>query len=211
MPLKTTLLEDFMESPLPGYKQLCDELWTLLSTFPPPFIYIQDLETTQTTFSVVHKILRRLSGASPHTTSCKIHFARVDAISCFTPRLLYETIIHSLVGWEPSWEDGCAIWDADNDIRWNENLNTFLHGLRTSHESLCSQAGINMTGGVKGKEKSREGGYENVRFVIVIERAERLKEDHPELLVPLTRLAELVRSCSFYPFVYLIPDFVGKA
>lgn len=200
-----------MESPLPGYKQLCDELWTLLSTFPPPFIYIQDLETTQTTFSVVHKILRRLSGASPHTTSCKIHFARVDAISCFTPRLLYETIIHSLVGWEPSWEDGCAIWDADNDIRWNENLNTFLHGLRTSHESLCSQAGINMTGGVKGKEKSREGGYENVRFVIVIERAERLKEDHPELLVPLTRLAELVRSCSFYPFVYLIPDFVGKA
>ena len=196
-----------MESPLPGYKQFCDELWTLLSTFPPPFIYIQDLETTRTTFSVVHEILRRLSGASAHTTSCKIHFARVDAITCFTPRLLYETIIHSLVGWEPSWEDGCAIWDAENDIRWNENLNTFLHGLRTAHERLCSQAGIiDMADGVKGKERTREGGYENVRFVIVIERAERLKEDHPELLVPLTRLAELVRVLVplFHPFVHLM-------
>jgi origin recognition complex subunit 5 len=145
-----------------------------------------------------------------------VHYARVDAISCFTPRLIFETIIHSLVGWESRWEDGCAIWSAgqgsseraegeENDsvrveLRWNENLDTFLHGLRAAHAYLCKQA-VSESGDGKGKGKGKakerttdgDEGCDNVRFVIVVERPERLKEVHPELMVPFTRLAELVR------------------
>jgi len=190
-----------MESPPPGYERFCEDLWTLLSTYPPPFIYIQDLESTQTTFKVVENIMSELSNAPPSESACKVHYACVDAIACFTPKLLYEAIIHSLVDWEPTWEDGCAIWAADDDanvVRWNENLDTFVHGLRAAHRNLCERAGVRVDGKEKGKgkdESEEDGGYDNVRLVIVVERAERLKEDHPELLVPLTRLAELV--CSF--------------
>lgn len=35
---------------------------------------------------------------------------------------------------------------------------------------------------------------EDVRLVILVEQAERLKETLPDLVVPLTRLAELVRA-----------------
>src|SRR5258707_9704310 len=146
-----------MDSP-PGYEQFCDDLWTLLSSYPPPFIYIQDLESTRTTFSVVQKLLHCLSNAPLSESSSKVHYARVDAISCFTPRLIFETIIHSLVGWESRWENGCAIWSAgqgspertegeENEeanvrvqLRWNENLDSFLHGLRAAHTYLCKQA-----------------------------------------------------------------------
>ena len=144
--------------------------------------------------------MSELSNAPPSESACKVHYACVDAIACFTPKLLYEAIIHSLVDWEPTWEDGCAIWAADDDanvVRWNENLDTFVHGLRAAHRNLCERAGVRVDGKEKGKgkdESEEDGGYDNVRLVIVVERAERLKEDHPELLVPLTRLAELVCS-----------------
>jgi origin recognition complex subunit 5 len=191
-----------MESP-PGYEQFCDDLWTLLSSYPPPFIYIQDTESTRTTFSVVHELLRSLSDAPPSESSSKIYYARVDAISCFTPRLIFETVIHSLVGWEPRWEEGCAIWKPGGDsvrleLRWNENLDTFLHGLRAAHAHLCERVVLgsgNEKG--KGKGKAKEEMFDNVRFVIVVERPERLKEGHPELMVPFTRLAELVRFLFF--------------
>jgi origin recognition complex subunit 5 len=195
-----------MESP-PGYEQLCDDLWTLLSTYPPPFIYIQDVESTRTTFSVVSGLLQALSSAP--LSSTKVHYARVDAISCFTPRLIFETIVHSLVGWESQWEDGCALWSAGQgegensvrvEFRWNENFDTFLHGLRAAHAHLCRQVVFgsgNSKGKGKGKGKAKEGTggeCDNVRFVIVVERPEKLKEVHPELMVPFTRLAELVRT-----------------
>ncbi|KAF8344580.1 origin recognition complex subunit 5 C-terminus-domain-containing protein [Amanita rubescens] len=44
------------------------------------------------------------------------------------------------------------------------------------------------------KQKQAEEGFqEEVRFAIVIEHAERLRSNMPDLLVPLTRLAELTR------------------
>ena len=95
---------------------------------------------------------------------------------------------------EPTWEDGCGNWESVVETRWNENMDTFLHGLRAAHADLCLK---NDLGKGKGKGKERAGGYEHVRLVIVVERAERLKDSLPELLVPLTRLAELVSLDSF--------------
>jgi len=222
----------------PGYEQFSDELSTLLYTYPPPFIYIHDPEAFKSTCSVVDSILKD-TGTPPSSPSSYsslfstsgatttnpfiIHSARIDAISTFTSRLLFETVIHSLAGWEVNWEDGCSNWhsnaDAEEDgggrregemdggeSRWNENVDTFIHGLRAVHGYLCRRYGISTSSKVQGKDKEKanqndstsNNNYENVRLVIVIEHAERLKETIPELVVPLTRLAEMVSPKVFF-------------
>lgn len=188
-----------------NYEQFSSELSTLLTTYPPPFIYIQDSEAFKSTCQVVNSILQDISGSSTspsslfssHTdpNSFIIHSARIDAVSTFTSRLLFEAVINSLAGWDVNWEDGCSNWhlnpDEGGDSRWNENVDTFIHGLRAVHGHLSSQHGISL-GKSKGKQKENSTATEDIRLVIVIERAERLKETNPELVVPLTRLAEMV-------------------
>lgn len=164
-----------------AYAPFCIELQTLLMTHPPEFIYIQDTESTRTTAGVVDAILRDIATQS----GFRIHTATVDPVTSFTARLFYETVINSLAGWTPTWEDGCGNWNADTDVRWNENIDTFVHGLRSVHDHL------------KNKEK-RAGEENHVRLVIVVQRADRLKDSLPDLIVPLTRLAELVSTPVFW-------------
>ena len=142
------------------------------SSQPPPFMYINDADAIQTTIAVIDNVLDHISSAPGPS---KISYAHADAIACFSARLLYESVIYSLASWTPQWEDGAVNWGADNGVRWNDTFDGFMHGLRTVHVYL-------------GEGKEKEGG---VRLVIVVERAERLI---PELMVPLTRLAELVSS-----------------
>jgi len=95
-------------------------------------------------------------------------------------------VLNALSGWTPKWEDGCENWGAGE--RYNENVDAFVHGLRAVSAELSA------SGKGKGKGKEQEGMGEEVRLVIMVERAERLKDNLPDLVVPLTRLAELV-SC----------------
>lgn len=169
-----------------GYENFYYELETLLANHPPGFIYIHDLEAIRTTMRVTGTILDALSTTS---NSPAIFYVQVDCVTSFTPRLLYENVINTLVGWEPRWEDGCANWKDDLDTRWNENMDSFVHGLRAAHAHLLRKACGDMD---TGKGKGKAGDNSDVRLVIVIERPERLKETLPELLVPFTRLAELV-------------------
>lgn len=183
------------------------ELSTLLSTYPPPFIYIQDSESFRSTCQLVKSVISAIEPAPPPSPSSLfssssatvpsfiIHSTRIDAVSTFTNRLLFESVINSLAGWDVTWEDGCSNWhpnveqgEQELDPRWNENVDTFIHALRAVHGYLCRQHGISQG---KGKEKSIQNDS-SIRLVIVIERAERLKETNPELVVPLTRLAEMV-------------------
>ncbi|KAF9531498.1 origin recognition complex subunit 5 C-terminus-domain-containing protein [Crepidotus variabilis] len=183
-------------STTPGYEAFSEELGFLLSSTPPPFIYIQSFEALRTTFTVVDALLHDLSRRPTGVDQPSIHCATVDAASCFTPRLFYEGVIHSLIDWIPEWEDGCSIWmpEESTTVRWNENLDTFVHGLVSAQAYLRLRLSQTNSEKRKGKEPDTEvGRNQNVRLVIVIERAEKLKEDHPELLVPLTRLAELAR------------------
>lgn len=92
--------------------------------------------------------------------------------------------------------------------RFNDNVDGFLHGLVALRERLGKEvAGIahaakehaNANANGKGKGKKKEVPVlepPEIRLVLVVERAERLKDNLPDLIVPLTRLAELV-SCSF--------------
>lgn len=168
----------------PGYEKLVSELSSLISTYPPPFIYINNSTTPRITANVIQSIL--------NDNNASIRYAHVDGVACFTPRLFYDSVINDLAGWKPKWDDGCVNWDGSTDEggsgsgqRWNDNLDTFLHGLRAVRDSAAKKLG-------KSKEKAKKSDID-IRLVISIEYAERVKENLPELFVPLTRLAELVR------------------
>ncbi|PCH36912.1 hypothetical protein WOLCODRAFT_134400 [Wolfiporia cocos MD-104 SS10] len=125
--------------------------------------------------------------------SARLAYACVNAVACFTPRLFYDTVLNALAGWKPVWEDGCANWpgSSTDGQRWNENFDTFLHGLRAVCAHLQDdEDSSSAMANVKGKGKAKPEQM-TVRLALVIERAERLKENLPDLLVPLTRLAEL--------------------
>lgn len=150
-----------MEIPL-GYERLVCEFSGLLYSCPPPFIYVNDPATLPITSSVVRSVMS--DGSSP------IRYAHVDAVACFTARLLYDSVLNALARWHPKWFEGCLNWGEGQ--RWNENLDGFMHGLR----AVASE--------------------NNERLVVVIDHAERIRETLPSLVVPLTRLAELVRASS---------------
>lgn len=196
---------------------MTSELSTLITTYPPPFIYVHDPQSFKSTCNIINSIFREettppsspsslFSSSSSATNPFIIHHARIDATSTFTNRLLFEAVINSLAGWEVNWEDGCSNWHEEVESRWNENLDSFIHGLRAVHAYLCRQQGISNPTQEKGKRANAT--YENVRLVIVIERAERLKETVPELVVPLTRLAEMVSHNVSHIFI-LMEELLG--
>ncbi|KAG6914474.1 hypothetical protein DXG01_017051 [Tephrocybe rancida] len=171
-----------------GYEDLCAELSTLVANFPPPFIYINDTTCPRLTGLIVGEILDRIEDVNPGPSK-RVHYAKVNAVVCFTARLLYDSILNALTRWNANWADGCANWGLEGHTqRFNEHFDSFIHGLRAVNVHLRDK----VDGKGKGKEKMRPKS-EDVRLVIVVERAERLKETLPDLLVPLTRLAELTQ------------------
>jgi origin recognition complex subunit 5 len=104
----------------PSHASLILDLSTLLSTTPPPFIFVHDPSNSRLTGTVIKGIL----------DDSDVCYAFVNAVQTFTPRLLYDTVINALARHVPAWEDGCANWGAENGARWNESVDAFLHGLR---------------------------------------------------------------------------------
>ena len=165
----------------PGYASLIAHLTTLASTYLPPFIYITDANSPRITTSVTDAIFlgaSSISGAPPTL------YAHVNAVACVTSRVFYDTVLNALAEWKPSWEDGCQVWPGDDSQRYNDNFDSFLHGLRRLRVERIGDA---FRG--KGKDKANE---QEPSMVILIERVERLCESLPELVVPLSRLAKLV-------------------
>ncbi|KAF7324653.1 hypothetical protein MKEN_00506800 [Mycena kentingensis (nom. inval.)] len=162
----------------PGYEPLVDEL-NAITGVAPPFIYINDPVSPRTSASVVASILSRAS-QSPDV-SARVSYALVDAITCFHPRLLYDTVLNQLAGWQPRWADGCVVWGAEEGERWNQNVDGFLHGLKAVEKHIREGA---------GSSRAAEG---EGQMVILVENAERLQDNLADLVVPLTRLAELTQ------------------
>lgn len=158
----------------PGYESFATLLTDLLTTSPPPFVYIHDVITPHITSKVVSLVLAAFSDNPPF-----LH-AIVNASTCFTARLLYDTVIRKLADWTPTWESGCQLW---GDKRWNDNFDGFIHGLRAISAERLKHPATKTRG---------QNAQSTPKIAIVIERAEILKEHLPDLLVPLTRLAETV-------------------
>jgi origin recognition complex subunit 5 len=188
----------------PGNDALISQLTTFITTCPVTFTYIHDPYTSRVTASLVNTLISSLSAIDAKSfgrdddTVPVIASAQVNAVACFTPRVFYDTAFNRLAKWRPRWEDGCENWPggAVGGVRYNDNLDSFLHGLRALHAQL-SGAEIELPSPRKGKGIARvQNGAKAVKMVLAIDRAERLKDSLPELLIPLTRLAELVsRLC----------------
>ncbi|KAF9221234.1 small oligopeptide transporter [Gyrodon lividus] len=169
----------------PGYTTFITHLATLASAYLPPFIYATDTLNPRVTASVIDAIFRDISSISDAPPTC---YAHVNAVACFTARIFYDTVLNALAGWKPSWENGCLIWPGDDTVRYNDGIDSFLHGLRRLRGELMG--GAPSRGKGKGKAVASLS-EEDPTMVLLIERAERLYESLPDLLIPLTRLAEL--------------------
>ena len=164
---------------LPGYESFATLFTDLLATSPPPLIYIHDVATPHITSKVVSSVLTTFPDKPP------LLHAIVNASTCFTARLLYDAVIRKLADWTPTWESGCQLW---GDQRWNDNFDGFIHGLK----AISVERSNRSTAKTRG-----QNALSTPKIAIVIERAESLKEYLPDLLIPLSRLAESVSSiCS---------------
>jgi origin recognition complex subunit 5 len=184
----------------PGNGAFVTQLITLITTCPPTFTYLHDPQTARATASLVNTLISSLSAidtkcfASDDDTVPIIAAAQVNAVASFSPRLFYDSTFNRLARWRPRWEDGCENWPGGTvgGVRYNDSLDGFLHGLRALETQLCGDE-TEVQSPRKGRRKARvQNVARAVKMVLVVDRAERLKESLPELLVPLTRLAELV-------------------
>lgn len=159
----------------PGYEKFISHITSVTSTFVLPFLYITDRRDPRITASLLNRICRNSGDCSP------THFAHINATACFTARLLYDTVLNALAKWEVAWENGCQNWPGEDGKRYNDSVDSFLHGLRNLRNKSWE-------GRAKGNGRTVD---EEPNMVLLIERAERLKDNLPDLIVPLTRLAEL--------------------
>jgi origin recognition complex subunit 5 len=173
----------------PGYQNLISQIASLVTAHPPPFLYINDPTTPRTAASVLKSLLLECAKL-PASAAPQVRCACVDVVACFTARVFYDTVLNALARWAVRWEDGCENWPGDGSAQgWNESVDGFLNGLRAIYEDMDAEQSV--VGKGKGKEDATRRGGDR-RMVLVVERAERLKEALPDLVVPLTRLAEMV-------------------
>lgn len=182
----------------PGFGNLIFQVTSLVTTYPPPFLYINDPTTPRIASSVLKSLLLECSKL-PMSACPQIRFAHVNAVACFTARIFYDTVLNTMAEWRVKWDEGCENWSDESGQRWNESVDGFVHGLRAVYAAM-GKANPTKNPSGKGKGKQKETVDENTHqerdrsMILVVERAERLKEASPELMVPLTRLAELVGS-----------------
>ncbi|KAH9834986.1 origin recognition complex subunit 5 C-terminus-domain-containing protein [Rhodofomes roseus] len=170
----------------PGSDRVATQLTALLTACPLSFLYIYDSDCARIASGILRGVCEELAGEST-----RFRYAFANAVACFTPRLFYDTVLNALSHHTPDWEDGCENWAGTSveGQRWNESIDTFLHGLR----AIAAEAQVGESNG-KGKARASVNGAgvgARCKFVLAVERPERLKENMSELIVPLTRLAEL--------------------
>lgn len=159
----------------PGYEKFTSHITSVTSSFVLPFLYITDRHNPRTTASLLNQIYRNSEDYSP------TRFAHINATACFTARLLYDSVLNALARWEVTWENGCQNWPGEDGRRYNDSIDSFLHGLRNLRNK-------SLEGMATGNGRTAD---EEPKMVLLVERAERLKDNLPDLIVPLTRLAEL--------------------
>lgn len=190
-----------------GYEDLITKLQTLITAYPPEFIFVHDQTTPRISFPVIRHCVESLHPP----VELNVTSAFVDAVTCFTPRLFYDTVINALAKWTPRWEDGCKNWQGPSgstSSRFNDSFDSFIHGLqalRAVVQNGPDPSGNRASTNGKGKSKAELRSENEYRILVFIERAERLKETLPDLVVPLVRLAELV-SVAAFPVVLLLRD-----
>ena len=180
---------------LPEFETVKSHLAALLLSYPPPFIYVHDPDNVRLTTAAIRSTLAHLASGSTELVDLK--YASVNAVACFSPRILFDTALNALAGWTPDWRDGAQNWQGPPGAearRYNENFDSFVHGLQaiSSGASAPRSSAGGANGAGKGKTRAQERTPGSQRMVLIVERTERLKDNLPDLVAPLSRLAEMV-------------------
>lgn len=182
------------------------ELCALLVSYPPPFIYIHDPDNVRLTAATIRSTLTNLVSGSPDIL--ELRYAFVNAVACFSPRILFDTALNALAGWTPDWRDGAQNWHGSPGAearRYNENVDAFVHGLQAISAGIAAASSTGVNGGGKGKARAQDRPPATCKMVLIVERAERLRDNLPDLVVPLTRLAELVSVSRTHVWANKVP------
>ncbi|TFK50527.1 hypothetical protein OE88DRAFT_1750843 [Heliocybe sulcata] len=163
-----------LSSSYPSQGTLIATLHALLTATPPSFMHITDAHCSRLTSCALKRLLDVIALESDHKTVYAS--ASISAVAAFTPRILFDSILNALARHSPTWDDGCANWSCTDGARYNESLDSFIWGIKDVHDYL---------------RRNRNDAAVEVRMVLLVERAERLL---PELMVALTRLAELTQT-----------------
>ena len=171
----------YLTSKYSGQDNIIRQLVTLFPAKSPSFIYIQDTFDFVHTRQLVGDVLTALSEDSIEDKNVTI-FAWVNCVTCFTQKLLFDTVISSLYSTLCRDEYRPHKINGAGRAAWRDGFDSFIHSLqyfysRTFPSDPSSRIDGNFT-----------------KIVVVFERVDRLKETLPELIVPLSRLQELVST-----------------
>ncbi|KAG8928246.1 hypothetical protein FRC02_007185 [Tulasnella sp. 418] len=168
------------------YSTQISRLLEILSSYSPPFIYIHDPFGVQPSPSA-----HIATWADNHQSDTAL--ATVDAIESFSPKLLYTKIINSLSRWSPSWNStskaGGDCWNGGEIGKWDLTWDTFVDALRAVFEQLKEKRDKSKTKRKAGGPSQNTGTVPNM--ILVLNKAERLKDSLSSLIVPISRLREL--------------------
>jgi origin recognition complex subunit 5 len=156
----------------PGRESVISTLYGFWSNSPPAFIHICDPVTIKETGRVVSKLLSVIK----ELPNARLLSVQVDATECISQRVTFEKIVNGLVNWIPDWENGALSWRSKSGEGVGNSLDTFLHALRAvSRETMENDTST------------------PTNMVVIVNNADRLKDNVPGLITPLARLSDLVR------------------
>ena len=147
---------------------MLEQLPELLSACPPPLIHIHDPHDQLEYHSTLSDIQQTQRA-----------YVSIDCIECLSQRVLFSRIVNGLANWTPSWDAGGECWGSNALGVWDTSFDTFAKALKKLWLSILDS-----------DEDEDHAAPE--AMVIVLRNAEVLKERLGEVLVPLTRLSELV-------------------
>ena len=179
----------------PGRTNILSHLSILMAVAPPPFMHIFDPHTPRITCQLIASVLDALN-ASDNPELKPLRYACVDAREVVASRQFYDRAINAFAGHRPTRANGYENWGGGT---WSDCFDSFVAGLR--------EIGKTFSGGSE-KKKSEVGDAMDItetsdpmlqtdsscNLILVIENANCLSGTLEELLVPLTRLSEMVST-----------------
>lgn len=179
----------------PGRTNILSHLSILMAVAPPPFMHIFDPHTPRMTCQLIASVLDVLN-ASENPEIKPLRYACVDAREVVATRQFYDRAINAFAGHRPTRANGYENWGGGT---WSDCFDSFVAGLR--------EIGKTFSGGSE-KKKSEAGDAMDItetsdpmlqtdnpcNLILVVENANYLTGTLKELLVPLTRLSEMVNT-----------------
>ncbi|KAG8774700.1 hypothetical protein FRC12_001867 [Ceratobasidium sp. 428] len=177
----------------PGRTNILNHLSILMAVAPPPFMHIFDPHTLRITCQLIASVLEVLT-ASKNSELKPLRYACVDAREVVAARQFYDRAINAFAGHRPTRANGYENWAGGT---WSDCFDSFAAGLREIGKLHSPVSGIENAGG-DAMDITETGDQNNnaCNLILVVENVNYLTGSLKELLVPLTRLSEMVSNAA---------------